>query len=65
MSKVGTAQSPSDCSIISVMETCFVVWKLDRLSQSLRDVLTLMERIQEAKAGLPRPHRGDRRNDAG
>ena len=29
-----------------------VVWKLDRLSRSLRDVLTLMERIQEAKAGF-------------
>jgi hypothetical protein len=28
-----------------------VVWKLDRLSRSLRDVLTIMERIQEAKAG--------------
>ena len=29
-----------------------VVWKLDRLSRSLRDVLTLMERIQERKAGF-------------
>jgi DNA invertase Pin-like site-specific DNA recombinase len=29
-----------------------VVWKLDRLSRSLRDVLTIMERIQEAKAGF-------------
>src|SRR5882762_8718126 len=29
-----------------------VVWKLDRLSRSLRDVLTLMERIQEHKAGF-------------
>jgi DNA invertase Pin-like site-specific DNA recombinase len=29
-----------------------VVWKLDRLSRSLRDVLTLMERVQEAKAGF-------------
>ena len=29
-----------------------VVWKLDRLSRSLRDVLTLMERIQAAKAGI-------------
>lgn len=29
-----------------------VVWKLDRLSRSLRDVLTLMERIEEAKAGF-------------
>jgi DNA invertase Pin-like site-specific DNA recombinase len=29
-----------------------VVWKLDRLSRSLRDVLTLMERLGEAKAGF-------------
>jgi DNA invertase Pin-like site-specific DNA recombinase len=29
-----------------------LVWKLDRLSRSLRDVLTIMERIQERKAGF-------------
>ena len=29
-----------------------VVWKLDRLSRSLRDVLTIMERLQESKAGF-------------
>jgi DNA invertase Pin-like site-specific DNA recombinase len=29
-----------------------VVWKLDRLSRSLRDVLTIMEQIVEAKAGF-------------
>lgn len=29
-----------------------VVWKLDRLSRSLRDVLMLMERIQDARAGF-------------
>ena len=29
-----------------------VVWKLERLSRSLRDVLTLMERIQERKVGF-------------
>src|SRR5215471_17602248 len=29
-----------------------VVWKLDRLSRSLRDVLTIMERIVEAEAGF-------------
>jgi len=29
-----------------------VVWKLDRLSRSLRDVLTIMERVSEAKAGF-------------
>ena len=31
-----------------------VVWKLDRLSRSLRDVLTIMERLAEAKAGFRR-----------
>ncbi|ANB72721.1 resolvase [Paraburkholderia phytofirmans OLGA172] len=29
-----------------------VVWKLDRLSRSLRDVLALMEQVQDAKAGF-------------
>ena len=29
-----------------------VVWKLDRLSRSLKDVLTLMERIQQADCGF-------------
>jgi DNA invertase Pin-like site-specific DNA recombinase len=29
-----------------------VVWRLDRLSRSLRDVLAIMERIHEAKAGF-------------
>src|SRR5271167_277945 len=29
-----------------------VVWKLDRLSRSLRDVLTIMERLSEVKAGF-------------
>ena len=29
-----------------------VVWKLDRLSRSLKDVLTIMERIQAGKAGF-------------
>src|SRR5271166_5803009 len=29
-----------------------VVWRLDRLSKPLRDVLMIMERIQEAKAGF-------------
>jgi DNA invertase Pin-like site-specific DNA recombinase len=31
-----------------------VVWKLDRLSRSLRDVLTMMERLAEAKSGFRR-----------
>ena len=29
-----------------------VVWKLDRLSRSLRDVLSLMEKITQAQAGF-------------
>src|ERR1017187_10361092 len=29
-----------------------VVWKLDRLSRSLRDVLAIMERLSEAEAGF-------------
>jgi DNA invertase Pin-like site-specific DNA recombinase len=29
-----------------------VVWKLDRLSRSSRDVLALMEQVQDAKAGF-------------
>ena len=29
-----------------------VVWKLDRLSRSLKDVLTLMEKVQHAGAGF-------------
>src|SRR5450631_542030 len=29
-----------------------IVWRLDRLSRSLRDVLTIMERLAEAKAGF-------------
>jgi len=29
-----------------------VVWKLDRLSRSLKDVLTLMDKIAQAGAGF-------------
>src|SRR6201746_607244 len=29
-----------------------VVWRLDRLSRSLRDVLIIMERIKDAEAGF-------------
>ena len=29
-----------------------VVWKLDRLSRSLRDLLSIMEKIQQAGAGF-------------
>jgi DNA invertase Pin-like site-specific DNA recombinase len=37
-----------------------VVWKLDRLSRSLRDVLILMERLGEAGAGLDAARLGGR-----
>ena len=33
-------------------EDALVVWKLDRLSRSLKDVLTLMEKINQAGAGF-------------
>jgi hypothetical protein len=42
-----------------------VVWKLDRLSRSLRDVLTIMERLTESQSGLSQPDRSDRHDDAG
>jgi DNA invertase Pin-like site-specific DNA recombinase len=29
-----------------------VVWKLDRLSRSLKDLLHVMERLEQAKAGF-------------
>ena len=29
-----------------------VVWKLDRLSRSLRDVLTIMERLRDSERGF-------------
>src|SRR2546422_1839154 len=29
-----------------------VVWKLDRLSRSLKDVLSIMERVEKARAGF-------------
>ena len=31
---------------------CWWVWKLDRLSRSLRDVLTIMERLGDSGAGF-------------
>jgi DNA invertase Pin-like site-specific DNA recombinase len=37
-----------------------VVWKLDRLSRSLRDVLIIMERLGETKVGFPRGHHSGR-----
>src|SRR5438128_12584755 len=34
-----------------------VVWKLDRLSRSLRDVLTIMEAAWGSRSGISNPHR--------
>jgi DNA invertase Pin-like site-specific DNA recombinase len=39
-----------------------VVWKLDRLSRSLRDVLMVIEQIADAGAGFPK-YNGDNRHD--
>ena len=33
-------------------EDVLVLWKLDRLSRSLRDVLTIMERLSDSEAGF-------------
>jgi DNA invertase Pin-like site-specific DNA recombinase len=33
----------------------FVVWKLDRLSRSLKDLLNVLERIREVGAGISKP----------
>ena len=32
-----------------------VVWKLDRLSRSLKDLLNVLERIREVGAGISKP----------
>ncbi len=41
-----------------------VVWKLDRLTRSLADLLRIRETIQKAGGRLPEPHRGDRHHHA-
>ena len=47
----GTGRSCTAC-LISCGSDTVVVWKLDRLSRSLKDVLHIMERIAEARAGF-------------
>ena len=42
-----------------------VVWKLDRLSRSLRDVLTIYGADTRSEGGIPQPHRGDRHYNTG
>ena len=44
----GTGLNSTDSSINSAKGDVLVVWKLDRLSRSLRDVLTIMERLGSA-----------------
>ena len=48
-----------------------MVWKLDRLSRSLRDVLTIMERLGDSGAGfrslteaIRHDHSGGKKDDA-
>jgi hypothetical protein len=45
-----TAQNFTGCWINFARETCSWVWKLDRLSRSLGDVLTIMERLADSNA---------------
>src|SRR6058998_2108487 len=42
-----------------------VVWKLDRLSRSLRDVLTIMERLGESGSGFRSLTENHRHDDTG
>ena len=42
-----------------------IVWKLDRLSRSLKDVLHLMEMLGETGRGVPQSDRGHRHHHAG
>ena len=49
---VGTGPNSSGSSINFAAGDVVVVWKLDRLSRSLRDLLTIMEQLAEAGAGF-------------
>ena len=48
----GTGQNFIVCWISCAKRDTVVVWKLDRLSRSLKDVLHIMERIAKAGAGF-------------
>ena len=48
----GPDRNYTGSSIISGNAMCWIVWKLDGLSRSLRDVLTIMEKLADAGAGF-------------
>ena len=41
-----------------------IVWKLDRLGRSLRDLIDLLDDLRERGVKIPFPHRADRHRDA-
>ena len=40
-----------------------IVWKLDRLGRSLRDLMTMLGDLKKARNEIPITHRGDRHRD--
>src|SRR3546814_5682875 len=43
----------TSCALVTGVQTCALpIWKLDRLSRSLKDMLHIMERIELAGAGF-------------
>lgn len=50
--RVSTHDQDTAAAQISALKLAGVVWKLDRLSRSLSDVITLMEKIQQIGAGF-------------
>ena len=41
-----------------------IVWKLDRLGRSLRDLITMLDDLEAPGREIPFPHRGNRHRDA-
>ena len=41
-----------------------IVWKLDRLGRSLRDLIAMLDDLQRSRREIPFPHGGDRHRDA-
>ena len=50
----GVRPAAVTCAVLDQLREgdVLVVWKLDRLSRSLKDLLTLLEKVQQAKAGF-------------